>query len=78
MLQFGDKVTIKRRVRNSQVKGVVTSVYFDEIDGAVKYDIAPTNGATHLKDSEFKLVKSAGDDFSRAKQKESDMIFLIH
>ena len=58
---------MKRRVRYSQVQGVVTSVYFDEIDGTVKYNITPNNGTTHLNVSEFELVKSARDDLSRAK-----------
>ena len=73
VLKFGDKVTMKRRVRHSQVKGVVNSLYFDEIDGIVKYDVTPNNGATYLEVSEFELVKSTRDDFSRAKQKESDV-----
>ena len=70
MLQFGDKDTVKIRVRHSQVQGVVSSVYFDkidEIDGTVKYNITPNNGTTHLNVSEFELVKSARDDLSRAK-----------
>ena len=73
MLLFGDKVTMKRRVRHSQVQGVVTSVCLNEIDGTVQYDIAPNNGATHLNISEFELVKSAGDDLTRVQRKETDM-----
>ena len=73
VLLFGDKVTMKRRVRHSQVQGVVTCVYFNEVDGTVQYDITPSNGANHLNVSEFELVKSAGGDLTRVQRKETDM-----
>ena len=48
ILVFGDKVTMKRRVGCSQVKGFITGVYVHKLDGTMKYDVTPNEGACHL------------------------------
>lgn len=56
---FGHKVTMNIRVGHFQVKGVITGVYLKELDGTMKYDVAPNKGTCHLKVYEFDLVKLA-------------------
>ena len=75
-LVFGEKSTMKRRIGRNQVKGVVTCMYQNHSDGSIQYDIAPTQGASHLRVSEFDVVKSAGDTYSRATQKDIDQANL--
>ena len=58
ILNFGAMVTMNRRVGRHQVKGVL-GVHVNELDGTVKYDVAPSQGAVHTGISEFDLVKSA-------------------
>ena len=65
LLVFGEKITMKRRGGCNQVKGVVTCVYQNYLDGSIQCDIISTQGASHLKISELDVVKSAGDTYSR-------------
>ena len=40
-MNFGDRVTMKRRVGQHQVKGDVTRVHVNIFDGTIKYDVIP-------------------------------------
>ena len=59
VLNFGDRVTMKRRVVHYQVKGVVTGVHVNVFDGTIKYDVTPDQGQPHHGISKFELVKSS-------------------
>ena len=71
ILNFGAMVTMNRRVGRHQVKGVLTGVHVNELDGTVKYDVAPSRGVVHTGISEFDLVKSA--EGTRASQNTIDL-----
>ena len=76
VLEFGDKVVMKRRVGRHHVKGVVTSIHFNELDGTVSYDVTPIQGACHNNVSEFDLVKAVSETFSRARQQDENKVNL--
>ena len=76
VLEFGDKVVMKRRVGRHHVKGVITSVHCNELDGTVSYDVTPTQGACHNNVSEFDLDKAVSEAFSRATQQDQNKVNL--
>ena len=61
---------MKRRVRRSNMKGVITAVHLNNCNGTVSYDITPSQGVPHIDVSEFDIVKSASATLRRATQSE--------
>ena len=71
ILNVGAMVAMSRRVYIYQVKWVLTCVHVIELDGKVKYDVMPSQGASHAEIPEFDLVKSA--EWTRSSQNSIDL-----
>ena len=59
ILNFGSMVTMDIRVGCHQENGVLMRVRVNELNGTVKYDVEPIQGAAHAGILEFDLAKSA-------------------
>ena len=76
VLEFSDKVVMKRRVGRHHVKGVITSVHQNDMDGTVYYDVTPSQGARHNGVPEFDLVKAVSDALPRSRQLDQNLVNL--